>query len=477
MCGKTCFNMTRLTEHIAAIHEGKKPFRCDICDYRCFQKNYMNRHEHIFKCEPTGGKLKWGTIIPLIGGSSIGCSKSAGNLPIFHLSYTPFKNNEAHLEQYWTKVPKYYIDQDQEPENMKGVDYMNTCAGLSMLNKSKGAGVGDGSDAKMSKWMFKSTEYALERIKPKVMWGENVHSLFTQTGQGIVDRLRKLGAEHGYSFSIMKADTELHGIPQRRIRTFYFFWNTPTVPQLTWKNARNKSISDYLKEIPQNATQQDMFMTRGKVSERFRPYQFVLEREGLTHREFREKHKTKSGFTVSQYLERNNLEQECIDWLEKYYPNETFAQKANARTHIEYVHHCMNKKAMGKSYWDDSPRFFDKSCGPLMYNTMFAVVHPDEDRFLNAREMMHLMGMPHDFEIDTVKNIKHIAENVPVHTAKDWADEVKLFCQGKLKMTKYSFMKQDNTTHTIISTDGCDLATIAATPAKDLGLVKVLVKQ
>ena len=95
---------------------------------------------------------------------------------------------------------------------------------------------------------------------------------------------RKLGAEHGYSFSIVKTNTELHGIPQRRIRTFYFFWNTPTVPQLTWKNARTKSFSEYLKEIPANATQQDMFMTPGKASERFRPYQFCLEREGLTHR-------------------------------------------------------------------------------------------------------------------------------------------------------------------------------------------------
>ena len=76
--------------------------------------------EKIWKCEPTGGTLKWGTIIPLIGGSSIGCSKSAGNLPAFHLTYTPFKNNEAHLERYWPKVPKYYIDKDQQPENMTG---------------------------------------------------------------------------------------------------------------------------------------------------------------------------------------------------------------------------------------------------------------------------------------------------------------------------------------------------------------------
>ena len=81
--------------------------------------------EKTWKCEPTGGKLKWGTIIPLIGGSSIGCSKSAGNLPAFHLTYTPFKGNEAHLERYWPKVPKYYIDKDQQPENMTGKIFSN----------------------------------------------------------------------------------------------------------------------------------------------------------------------------------------------------------------------------------------------------------------------------------------------------------------------------------------------------------------
>ena len=77
--------------------------------------------EKIWKCEPTGGrKLKWGTIIPLIGGSSIGCSESAGNLPAFHLSYAPFKENEAHLERYWPSIPKYYIDKGQEPKDMTG---------------------------------------------------------------------------------------------------------------------------------------------------------------------------------------------------------------------------------------------------------------------------------------------------------------------------------------------------------------------
>ena len=95
---------------------------------------------------------------------------------------------------------------------------------------------------------------------------------------------RKLGEAYGYSFSLMKTNTELHGIPQKRIRTFYFFWNTPTVPELTYKYKKAKTFSNYLKEIPKSATQQDMFLTPGKASVRFRPYQFVLLKEGLTHR-------------------------------------------------------------------------------------------------------------------------------------------------------------------------------------------------
>ena len=100
----------------------------------------------------------------------------------------------------------------------------------------------------------------------------------------IIYSYRKLGAAYDYSFSIIKTNTENHGIPQRRIRTFYFFWRSPTVPLLRWKAKECKNLSEYLKEIPKNATQQDMFLTPGKASERFRPYQFILEKEGLTHR-------------------------------------------------------------------------------------------------------------------------------------------------------------------------------------------------
>ena len=55
-----------------------------------------------------------------------------------------------------------------------------------MLNRSKGRG----SDAEANKWMFKSAEYVLERVRPKVMWGENAQMLFTKKGQDVVDGLR-----------------------------------------------------------------------------------------------------------------------------------------------------------------------------------------------------------------------------------------------------------------------------------------------
>ena len=118
---------------------------------------------------------------------------------------------------------------------------------------------------------------------------------------------------------------------------------------------------------------------------------------------------TKGSFTVSKFLEQNNLEMECIKWLKKNYPNETSA-KNGTRTHIKYIKGCINKTAMGLGYWDDSPRFFDKSFGTLMSKTIDHAVHPEEDRFLNVREMMHLMGLPHDYEIDSLANINHIAQ-------------------------------------------------------------------
>ena len=33
-----------MKKHVDSVHEGKKPFKCDICDYTCSQKSNMKRH-------------------------------------------------------------------------------------------------------------------------------------------------------------------------------------------------------------------------------------------------------------------------------------------------------------------------------------------------------------------------------------------------------------------------------------------------
>lgn len=416
--------------------------------------------------------IKFGTIIPLIGGSAIGCSISANTKPDFHLSYTAFSSNESHLERYWPDVPMYRLDDPELniPDSLfNGVDYITStcpCAGLSLLNSARGSEASRGSDATQNKWMYDSSEYILEHVKPKVLWGENAPGLFTKMGEGVVNRLRSIAEKHGYSFSLIKTNTELHGIPQRRIRTFYFFWNTPTVPMLNWKFREKKTLLEYLNGIPKDATLQDMFMVKGKVTDHFRPYEYVLEREGLTHAEFSKKFKKG---TIAQYLDEYKLIDECIDWLIERYPKEGFSNKKSTKTFIDMLEHQKAKVDDGKGYWDASPHFFHDSFSALIGRNMFNGVHPVENRYLNVREMLHLMGMPHDFEIQDSRHINHIAQNVPVKTAQDMADEVKKFCLGELKMTSYKFMKQDNTTQKLIETEELN-----STPVKKYKTVSII---
>ena len=114
------------------------------------------------------------------------------------------------------------------------------------------------------------------------------------------------------------------------------------------------------------------------------------------------------------------------------------------------LEHQEYKTSQGLGYWDASPHFFHDSFSALIGRNMFNGVHPIENRYLNVREMLHLMGLPLDFGIENPKQVNHIAQNVPVTTAMDMADEVKKFCNGEAKMTNYTFLKQDNTNHKII---------------------------
>ena len=54
--------------------------------------------------------------------------------------------------------------------------------------------------------------------KSKVLFGENAPGLYTNTGKGVVDKLKEIGEKYGYAFSLLKTNTFFHGIPQKRER-------------------------------------------------------------------------------------------------------------------------------------------------------------------------------------------------------------------------------------------------------------------
>ena len=195
-----------------------------------------------------------------------------------------------------------------------------------------------------------------------MLWGENAPGLFLALGASLVPRLRSLAASFGYSFSMVKTDTALHGLPQHRIRTFYFFWRSPTAPLLQYDFIKSRpKLVDFLKSIPPWAEYQDLFIQQGSVTERFKPYLYILLREKLNHEQFVRKmaRENNGTITVSKYLEKKNLVDDCIGWMNHYFPGERWSvnKSGNSRTIVDYLEHCKFNLSKGLGYWDDSPKF------------------------------------------------------------------------------------------------------------------------
>jgi hypothetical protein len=74
------------------------------------------------------------------------------------------------------------------------------------------------------------------------------------------------------------------------------------------------------------------------------------------------------------------------------------------------------------------------------------LAHPTQDRYINYREAMTIMGMPQDFELvgASPRNANMICQNVPVQTATDMATEVVAYLKGERKMLDTDYIVQYN---------------------------------
>lgn len=382
--------------------------------------------------------MKWAPVIPLIGGFPLGTEKAIGTPPQFIASYTGFWANDEHYYHYQNSIKGRdvpYINLTEQHDHKAKLDFVvctPPCAGLSALNSGKSP-KSKGASCQKNDWMYQSAIDAIERYNVDVVIGENAPRLFTKAGQEVVDKLEIIAKERGYSLSLYKTNTLLHGIPQRRERTFYFLWKGDKVPLLNFIKKPNDNLIDYLSQIPKDSLHYDEIINEKVMTEPY--FSFVVHKFGKDRaRELILDNKT--GNTAHNFLRDNNYLEETLKWFE-----ETQNEKG-----LKLLKHAMKKYADKKGIWDGSVHVFGNHINAVIGRNMHDSIHPTEDRSLNVREALYLMGFPHDFEI---KNYKEgmgylIPQNVPTCTASDIVIEATQALLNNRQWTNYNFIRQDN---------------------------------
>lgn len=383
--------------------------------------------------------MRWAPIIPLIGGFPLGAHMSTGVKPKAIYSYTAFGKNDSHLVNYWDDVPYYQLDVENANYSTESFDFMVAtppCAGLSQLNTGgKNTEKGAGSCAVQNEWMYKSTIDAITKFSPKVIIGENAPALYTKMGEGVAENLHSIAKEHGYSVTLYKTSTIHHGLPQRRERCFYFLFKSPKSPIVNfYSRSPVATFENYIKEIPEDATLQDEIIRKDIMNE---PYYMFLQHRYKTH-DVRDIILQRAS-TAHSFVVKNDLMDEFVAWA-----------KDNHEKGYKLGIHAQKKFADGKGIWDASIHVFRSHMNALIGRALMESIHPNEDRSLNIREALHMMGFPSDFQLlGGRKNLNHIAQNVPTFTARDMVSEACKFINDELEMSNVDFLKVNNNTKKI----------------------------
>ena len=379
--------------------------------------------------------MNYASIVPLIGGETIAMQNVFKKKPEYILSYADFTPNDTHLVEYYKGEVPYYLLDNGRTHSLPSVDVVNTvcpCAGLSSLNTSAS------SNAAANDWMSTSANYVLGTVKPRVFWGENAPRLASKMGEPIVESLREIGRKYGYTFSLYKTKSILHGLSQVRDRSFYFFWKGNKVPKLEYYNRKHKRIEDTIRSAKNHPDDPMSVLTNDKIPSHNAFYQYVLKEMcgGITHNEFQNS-LTKT-VNPMDYIENHNIKyNEVSSWLSS---NGYVKESEKAMT--------MYKKLLaGNNIMRRLVTVPKDFIGAFVGHLPFELTHPDLDRYLTIRECLTIMGLPDDFMLQGgKKNLNHICQNVPVTTATDMADNVLKFISGFLdnQLVDTNFLIQNN---------------------------------
>ena len=379
------------------------------------------------------------SIVPLIGGETIGSHRAFGAPPIHFMSYDAFAGNDKHILNYYdNEIPYYVLDKGMAPPVNERADVVSSvcpCAGLSMMSH------GYGDDNENNKWMIETANYVLGEYKPKCFWGENAPGFAGKIGKNVREQLKQIGKDNGYTMSVYRTRSLLHGVPQVRERSFYFFWKGDKVPIFSYYNREYTPIEELIRNVKSNYQMEPI--NKNKPSEN--PYyKYILEEieGGKTHTQHSKDVDPTSarGVDSFSYIERaGKTYKEVGEWM----------SKNGFEKEVEKCHYKHDKLAKGGSIMRRGVIVPKDRIGAFVGHYPTMLTHPDEDRFITYREAMSIMGLPEDFELvdASPKVANHICQNVPVQTATDMATEVLATLRGERIMVDTDYILQYNTTN------------------------------
>lgn len=394
----------------------------------------------------TSKKYTYAAIVPLIGGEVIGTSEALnGQLPEYVLSYSPFKNNDEHYINYirtqkgWTG--DYVMLDENEDYEAAAVDVVLTtcpCAGLSSFSTTSS------ENSATNDWMYRTAEYVLGTIKPKVFWGENAPRLYGNSGKKVADRLHEIGKVNGYSLNLYYTESRLHGLSQKRPRTFYFFTKGETAPIFPWHNKEPESVEDLLK-MPKREDDQMNILTNEECPSKnaWVAYNMAMTNSSTIGELANHFDKTTNLIVCTDGGYGKSL-LEVADWMD-----------ANGFSHVAKRARAMQaKRDDGKGYWAHGVTMPKGKLIPAFIGALpYCMINPFTERYITIRDGLRLMKMPEDFNLvgdKPLNKINHICQNVPVTTARDMMLNVIDHLEGKTVNGDCTYIKQSNKNKNIV---------------------------
>jgi len=390
-------------------------------------------------------KYTYASIVPLIGGESLGIQEALnGQLPEYVLSYRPFASNDDHYIQYIRNTKGWdgdYVFLDEQPDHVAPyVDVVNStcpCAGLSSFSTASSA------DSAINEWLYRTAEYVLDKVSPKVFWGENAPRLYSKMGKPVADRLFAIGQKYGYSLNLYYTESRLHGLSQKRSRTFYFFTKSASAPLFSWFAVAGEPIENifnmpYAPGDPMNILCNEEDPNKNGWAA------YAMHKTGTTN--------------IKELYDTLNNTQNLIVWADGGLGDNltVVAEWMDANGYAITAGRARDmavKRAKGMGYWAHGITLAKGIIPSLIGALPFWMINPFTQTFPTVRDCLRIMKMPEDFNLSSLyplkSKINHICQNVPVSTARDMMYNVIKYLDGDVVWSESNYTKQNNKSQTV----------------------------